>query len=110
MPYICEDCGAVFGVPRQIPDRYRRALRPAVYYETCPACLGANFVPAKPCSLCRGGWLDRTSDLDICADCAAAAAVKFEKLLAQNFTHEEIYALNIAYENRPFGMPEGGKP
>lgn len=99
---ICNDCGAAFGAPVVRKDGE----------AVCPNCGGLDYSKAKPCKCCNPdglpcrSWLPIWDDLDICTDCLETAVERFEIIIRTVFTPDEIYALNMAYEHRPFGMAE----
>ena len=100
--YRCLECGILFEEGEQ--KTYRECVgechgSPAyTVYSGCPIC-GGNYEEIEPCRIC-GGYNLKNED-DFCEECQKNVMERFNNLMKQNFTEEEIELLK---EQEEYGL------
>lgn len=88
----CSNCGAEDFIPRFINYGF---CDEQMGVPVCPACGSEDVESGYACPICGRYALD-----GICDECADNLRERFHELLEENFTPEEIKALNTIYDGK----------
>lgn len=100
--YKCLECGHLFEEGEQ--KTYRECVgechgSPAYQeFSVCPVC-GEEYEEVKPCKIC--GSYDKESDKDYCDECQKDIKKRFNQLIKDNFSEQEIEFLK---EEQEYGL------
>lgn len=101
---ICGQCGHTYTSEDAV------FVREAIYdkerddWSACPCCRSTEFMAGGKCFIC-GEICDESNmlTLNICHKCANEIKSKFEIILRENFTENEIAAINEIYDGNVIG-------
>lgn len=90
----CKECGHLFedGEQKTYRENMGECHGSPAYQEfsVCPVC-GEDYEEVKPCKIC--GSYDHETDEDFCEECKKDVKKRFNNLIKQNFTEQEIELL-----------------
>jgi hypothetical protein len=102
--YICNACDCVFEDPKQHKEFHGELDEmPYETFGVCPACASTDFDEAVECSVCGNWILEGNHQFQICSECKEQIQQRFETLLRNKFSPEEILYLNYKYDGEHFG-------
>ena len=104
MCYICLEYGHVFEDPvRYQQPHFELDDCPQEVFTGCPFC-GGEYEETTVCKKCGMIIGITQGKYGLCPWCEEDAEERFQKLLEENFTAEELEFLNVQYEGRYFGL------
>ena len=97
--YKCYECGHLFEKGEEVRWMETHGLSCPPYEEMtgCPVCKG-NYYEIEPCRIC--GSYEHYANEDFCDNCKNDVKLKFETLMANNFSKEERILLNELYDGK----------
>ena len=101
--YICLECGSVFDEPYVIYETHTELdEQPKETFYVCPHCKEPAYEETENCILCDKYIGKSQAQFHLCPDCEMEAEKRFKKILAENFTKDEIKYLNNQYDGEYF--------
>lgn len=101
MEYICSKCGGLFDWPARKTGVGENLERSRWEQGYCSPCCGKKFEVVCRCELC-GEVMKEDRVRELCALCAADAAVRLKRFVRENYTRQEQEALDILTEGISF--------
>ena len=91
--YKCTDCGANFDKPNVIKEDFGER------WNVCPECGAVEFTEALQCKGCAEFFIEDRSK-SFCDDCLEELRLRFSSVLHNNFSDDEVEALNVIFDGR----------